>query len=165
MWQLMCVLRRFKNFLMTHMCPNPNLVYCKLKSTLIKLQIFIMCFTKALPITDIFNQYFVFSTAWHNQPYSLGSYTSIGVGGQQNDIERLAEPMFQRPNNRTVTIKTSSLLQQFCDYMLLEKKSLDIRQINLFSLFYHLPENIVTHHSFQLHTELISLVDRPPNTF
>ena len=46
---------------------------------------------------------FCFSTAWHNQPYSLGSYTSIGVGGQQTDIERLAEPMFQRPNNRTVS--------------------------------------------------------------
>ena len=43
-----------------------------------------------------------FSTAWHNQPYSLGSYTYIGVGGQPNDIERVAEPLFQRPNHRTV---------------------------------------------------------------
>ena len=56
----------------------------------------------------IFNSYF--STAWHNQPYSLGSYTSIGVGGQQTDIERLAEPMFQRPNNRTVSSDTRWIL-------------------------------------------------------
>ena len=41
-------------------------------------------------------------TAWHSQPYSRGSYTSIGVGGQQSHIEKMAEPLFQKPMNRTV---------------------------------------------------------------
>lgn len=41
-------------------------------------------------------------TAWHSQPFSRGSYSSIAVGGQQADIEKLAEPLFQRPMNRTV---------------------------------------------------------------
>ena len=41
-------------------------------------------------------------TAWHSQPYSRGSYSSLGIGGQQTDIEKVAEPLFQRPMNRTV---------------------------------------------------------------
>ena len=80
-------------------------------------------------ITTTFNQYFLFSTAWHNQPYSLGSYTSIGVGGQQNDIERLAEPMFQRPNNRTVRLNFSCYSSSY--NMLFEKTSFAINQISL----------------------------------
>ena len=32
----------------------------------------------------------------------MGSYTSIGIGGSQSHIEKLAEPMYQRPQNRTV---------------------------------------------------------------
>lgn len=46
-------------------------------------------------------------TAWHSQPFSRGSYTSIGVGGQQSHVEKMAEPLFQKPMNRTV-IETSS---------------------------------------------------------
>jgi hypothetical protein len=33
----------------------------------------------------------------------MGSYSAIGVGGLQTHIERLAEPLYQRPNNRTVS--------------------------------------------------------------
>ena len=52
------------------------------------------------------------STAWSSQPYSMGSYTSIGVGGQQGSIEKMAEPLFQRPQNRTVSeISLSAALQ------------------------------------------------------
>jgi len=40
-------------------------------------------------------------TAWHKEPYSMGSYTAIGLGGQQAHIEKLAEPLYQRPNKRT----------------------------------------------------------------
>jgi len=43
-------------------------------------------------------------TAWHSQPYSRGSYTSIGVGGQQSHIEKMAEPLFQKPMNRTPVV-------------------------------------------------------------
>jgi len=43
-------------------------------------------------------------TAWHSQPYSLGSYTLLGVGGQPTDIEKVAEPLFQKPNNRTPVV-------------------------------------------------------------
>ena len=42
-------------------------------------------------------------TAWYSQPYSRGSYSSIGIGGQQTDVEKVAEPLFQRPMNRTVS--------------------------------------------------------------
>ena len=34
----------------------------------------------------------------------MGSYTAIGVGGHQAHIEKLAEPLYQRPNKRTVSI-------------------------------------------------------------
>jgi len=43
-------------------------------------------------------------TAWHSQPYSLGSYTLLGVGGQPTHIEKIAEPLFQKPNNRTPVV-------------------------------------------------------------
>ena len=33
----------------------------------------------------------------------MGSYTAIGLGGQQAHIEKLAEPLYQRPNKRTVS--------------------------------------------------------------
>ena len=49
------------------------------------------------------------STAWHSQPYSLGSYTLLGVGGQPTHIEKVAEPLFQKPNNRTVRNATKLL--------------------------------------------------------
>ena len=44
----------------------------------------------------------IFSTAWGNQPYSLGSYTSIAVGGQPHDIEKIADPLYLKPNKRSV---------------------------------------------------------------
>ena len=46
---------------------------------------------------------FIFSTAWGNQPYSLGSYTSIAVGGQPHDIEKIADPLYLKPNKRSVS--------------------------------------------------------------
>ena len=45
----------------------------------------------------------IFSTAWGNQPYSLGSYTSIAVGGQPHDIEKIADPLYLKPNKRSVS--------------------------------------------------------------
>ena len=44
-----------------------------------------------------------FSTAWGKEPYSMGAYTAIGIGGHQAHIEKLAEPLYQRPNKRTVS--------------------------------------------------------------
>lgn len=41
-------------------------------------------------------------TAWFSQPYSRGSYTAIGIGGQQSHVEKVAEPLYQKPMNRTV---------------------------------------------------------------
>ena len=46
---------------------------------------------------------FICSTAWGNQPYSLGSYTSIAVGGQPHDIEKIADPLYLKPNKRSVS--------------------------------------------------------------
>ena len=37
-----------------------------------------------------------YSTSWYNQPYSGGSYTAIGAGGSQADIEKMAEPLTVR---------------------------------------------------------------------
>ena len=45
-----------------------------------------------------------FSTAWGKEPYSMGAYTAIGIGGHQAHIEKLAEPLYQRPNKRTVSV-------------------------------------------------------------
>ena len=47
-----------------------------------------------------------FSTAWGKEPYSMGAYTAIGIGGHQAHIEKLAEPLYQRPNKRTVSEKS-----------------------------------------------------------
>ncbi|KAG5895278.1 hypothetical protein JTB14_015144 [Gonioctena quinquepunctata] len=33
-------------------------------------------------------------TSWNSQPYTRGSYTSIGVGSSQLDIEYLAQPIY-----------------------------------------------------------------------
>merc|ERR1712127_134282 len=35
-------------------------------------------------------------TSWHSQPYTGGSSPSIGTGGSQQDVEKLAEPLFSR---------------------------------------------------------------------
>lgn len=37
-------------------------------------------------------------TTWKNQPYSRGSYTSIGVGASQDDIESIAQPLYSSPH-------------------------------------------------------------------
>ena len=57
-----------------------------------------------------FYSFFFFSTAWHKEPYSMGSYTAIGLGGQQAHIEKLAEPLYQRPNKRTVSFDSQCWL-------------------------------------------------------
>jgi len=42
-------------------------------------------------------------TSWHSQPYTLGSYTAIGLNGAQSDIEKIAEPLFvRRPEKKPV---------------------------------------------------------------
>ena len=33
----------------------------------------------------------------------MGAYSAIGIGGNQTHIEQLAEPLYQRPNKRTVS--------------------------------------------------------------
>ena len=43
-------------------------------------------------IHNVNNNYF--STSWNSQPYTGGSYTAIGNGGTQKDIEKVAEPLF-----------------------------------------------------------------------
>lgn len=37
-------------------------------------------------------------TTWKKQPYSQGSYTSIGVGASQDDIESIAQPLYSSPH-------------------------------------------------------------------
>ncbi|XP_063699003.1 spermine oxidase [Culicoides brevitarsis] len=37
-------------------------------------------------------------TTWKKQPYSKGSYTSIGVGASQDDIESIAQPLYSSPH-------------------------------------------------------------------
>ena len=61
-----------------------------------------------MPLNELFLclqicQLIPFSTAWHSQPYSRGSYSSIGIGGQQAHIEKIAEPLYQKPMKRTVS--------------------------------------------------------------
>ena len=38
----------------------------------------------------------------------MGAYTAIGIGGHQAHIEKLAEPLYQRPNKRTVSVNYSN---------------------------------------------------------
>ena len=42
------------------------------------------------------------STSWYSQPYTGGSYTAIGRGGTQADIEKVAEPLYikTKKNNK-----------------------------------------------------------------
>jgi len=35
-------------------------------------------------------------TSWYSQPYTGGSYSAIGTGGTQADIEKIAEPLFSK---------------------------------------------------------------------
>ena len=58
--------------------------------------------------------YFYFSTTWHKEPYSRGSYTALGIGGLQSHIEKLAEPLYQRPYNRTVSTLQGAIKQRNC---------------------------------------------------
>lgn len=38
------------------------------------------------------------STSWHRQQYCRGSYTAIAVGGSQEDIENIAQPLYASPH-------------------------------------------------------------------
>lgn len=38
------------------------------------------------------------STSWHKQPFCRGSYTAIAVGGSQEDIENVAQPLYSSPH-------------------------------------------------------------------
>jgi len=42
-------------------------------------------------------------TSWKSQPYSRGSYTSIGVGASQEDIENIAQPLYSHPHQKKVS--------------------------------------------------------------
>lgn len=37
-------------------------------------------------------------TSWNRQQYCRGSYTAIGIGGSQEDIENIAKPLYSSPN-------------------------------------------------------------------
>jgi len=43
-------------------------------------------------------------TSWNSQPYSGGSYTAIGVGGSQADIEKVAEPLFVKRKKKSTPV-------------------------------------------------------------
>lgn len=38
-----------------------------------------------------------YSTSWSAQKYCRGSYTAIGVGGSQEDIDNVAQPLYTSP--------------------------------------------------------------------
>ena len=44
----------------------------------------------------LFLTFYLPSTSWYSQPYTGGSYTAIGKGGSQADIEKIAEPLYVR---------------------------------------------------------------------
>ncbi len=97
-------------------------------------------------------------TAWHSQPYSRGSYTAIGVGGQQSDVEKVAEPLYQKPLNRTVRriprIRCQIFgLMQYASYSLL-----------LFSLSWPSEASTAIRLSTRPSTAPFSPVGRPPNS-
>lgn len=39
-------------------------------------------------------------TSWKKQPYTKGSYTAIGVGASQSDVESLAQPLFRNVHDK-----------------------------------------------------------------
>lgn len=41
---------------------------------------------------------FLISTSWHRQQYCRGSYTAIAVGGSQEDIDNVAQPLYSSPH-------------------------------------------------------------------
>lgn len=43
-------------------------------------------------------------TSWGSQPYTGGSYTAIGVGGTQQDIETIAEPLYMKYKKKKVPV-------------------------------------------------------------
>lgn len=45
---------------------------------------------------------FFFSTSWKQQPFTKGSYTAIGVGASQSDIESLAQPLYRNVHDKKV---------------------------------------------------------------
>lgn len=51
-----------------------------------------------------------FSTSWHSQPYTRGSYTAIAVGASQLDIELLAQPIYADENESKVSTINISIL-------------------------------------------------------
>lgn len=44
------------------------------------------------------------TTSWKSQPFTRGSYTSIGVGASQEDIENLAQPLYSNPHQSKPSI-------------------------------------------------------------
>ena len=63
----------------------------------------------------------------------MGSYTSIGIGGSQNHIEKLAEPMYQRPQNRTVRILSFIIMSVLSDILVLSIEERSIFRVILFT--------------------------------
>ncbi|KAL7034696.1 hypothetical protein ACKWTF_008063 [Chironomus riparius] len=43
-------------------------------------------------------------TTWFSQPYTKGSYTSIGIGASQEDIENIAQPLYSNPHQSKPSI-------------------------------------------------------------
>ena len=51
---------------------------------------------------EFFALFLFCSTSWGSQPYTGGSYTAIGTGGTQADIETIAQPLFSNKKKRVV---------------------------------------------------------------
>ncbi|KAG7299017.1 hypothetical protein JYU34_017492 [Plutella xylostella] len=43
-------------------------------------------------------------TSWKKQPFTKGSYTAIGVGASQSDIESLAQPLYRNVHDKKPTL-------------------------------------------------------------
>lgn len=50
---------------------------------------------------------FIFSTSWHKQPYSRGSYTAVAVGASQIDIEQIAQPLYTNRQKKVFNFDVS----------------------------------------------------------
>jgi spermine oxidase len=52
-------------------------------------------------------------TSWKKQPYSRGSYTCLGIGSSQEDIENIAQPLYSNPHQSKVFLFSLSFKSSF----------------------------------------------------
>ena len=73
-----------------------------------------------------------FRTTWFSQPYTKGSYTSIGIGASQEDIENIAQPLYSNPHQSKV------------EFYSMQHKNSNTHILFLFSHRFFLLESIAT---------------------